>query len=279
LAKPRSKTNTARTTKEEFLAYFAARDSLGPDAPDVRAMRDRICKTNMPLVGRQCGKMVKSRSIPETEMDDFIQAGATGLLQAIERYNPSIAMFSTYAVHWIRQALEKHLDSDMVIRRPRDSLMPWQTRKLEQEILIKTGRKATAEELEVAPRILEKWRQEDFQLRPERMDEGWELLATENQGDFGRKNTHDSSRDVRDSRPSACDALEGEEMRVMLAQAIERLPEVQRKVLEAHYGEEEVSLRKLAKEMNRHEESVRLIRVAALAAVKADILDQMDDEE
>ncbi|OPZ91536.1 MAG: RNA polymerase principal sigma factor HrdA [Firmicutes bacterium ADurb.Bin419] len=45
--------------------------------------------------------------------DDLIQEGWTGLLRAAETYKPDLpnsAKFSTWAVYWIRQAIQRHLE-------------------------------------------------------------------------------------------------------------------------------------------------------------------------
>ena len=42
------------------------------------------------------------------EYDDLVQDGYTGLIQAVDRYDPARGTrFSTYAVHWIRRTIEE----------------------------------------------------------------------------------------------------------------------------------------------------------------------------
>ena len=40
-------------------------------------------------------------------LEDLVQEGSLGLMTATERYNPDICKFSTYAVYWIRQAVQR----------------------------------------------------------------------------------------------------------------------------------------------------------------------------
>ncbi len=70
--------------------------------------RERLIKANMRLV-INIAKGYKCRYIP---MDDLIQEGAIGLMQATERFDPDKGFrFSTYATHWIRQAIGRAIDN------------------------------------------------------------------------------------------------------------------------------------------------------------------------
>jgi RNA polymerase sigma factor for flagellar operon FliA len=61
--------------------------------------------TYAPLI-RYCAQRLKDRLPPCVELDDLLQAGAEGLLDALERYDPAHACgFKTYAEHRIRGAM------------------------------------------------------------------------------------------------------------------------------------------------------------------------------
>lgn len=52
--------------------------------------------------------------------DDVIQAGSLGLMRAAQGFDPSLGYsFSTYAGHWIRQAIRAHIADDVLIPFPR----------------------------------------------------------------------------------------------------------------------------------------------------------------
>jgi RNA polymerase primary sigma factor len=54
-------------------------------------------------------KAYRNRAIP---LEDLIQEGAIGLMQAAERFDPDKGFrFSTYATHWIRQAIGRAIDN------------------------------------------------------------------------------------------------------------------------------------------------------------------------
>lgn len=54
------------------------------------------------------------------ELDDLMQAGAIGLMKAIERFDPSRGIaFATYAVWWIRHGIQREVEShSSTIRKP-----------------------------------------------------------------------------------------------------------------------------------------------------------------
>lgn len=70
--------------------------------------RKRLIESNMRLV-INIAKGYKCRNIP---LEDLIQEGAIGLMQATERFDPDKGFrFSTYATHWIRQAIGRAIDN------------------------------------------------------------------------------------------------------------------------------------------------------------------------
>lgn len=70
--------------------------------------RQRLIESNMRLV-INIAKAYRNRSLP---LEDLIQEGAVGLMQAAERFDPERGFrFSTYATHWIRQAIGRAIDN------------------------------------------------------------------------------------------------------------------------------------------------------------------------
>lgn len=110
------------TAEEEIQLTSAAR--LG----DSRA-RQRLIESNMRLV-INIAKGYHSRTTP---LEDLIQEGAIGLMQAAERFDPDRGFrFSTYATHWIRQAIGRAIDNkSKAIRLP--AHVSQSLRKIERE--------------------------------------------------------------------------------------------------------------------------------------------------
>src|SRR5579884_1740517 len=97
-----------RLTRQRLLTYeeevaLAARVQRG----DARA-KERLVEANMRLV-INIAKNYHNCLVP---FEDLVQEGAIGLMTAAERYDPSKGYrFSTYATHWIRQAISRAIDN------------------------------------------------------------------------------------------------------------------------------------------------------------------------
>ena len=74
---------------------------------DTRA-KGRLVEANMRLVIN----IAKGYHCPLVPFEDLVQEGAIGLMTACERFDPSRGFrFSTYATHWIRQAISRAIDN------------------------------------------------------------------------------------------------------------------------------------------------------------------------
>jgi len=83
--------------EEERVLALAARDGCEPS-------RKKLVEANMRLVVSIARNYANSRA----ELDDLVQEGAIGLMRSIEGFEPSLGFrFSTYASHWIRQAVSR----------------------------------------------------------------------------------------------------------------------------------------------------------------------------
>ncbi|MEI8281117.1 MAG: RNA polymerase sigma factor RpoD/SigA [Armatimonadota bacterium] len=108
--------------------------------------RKRLIEANMRLV-INIAKGYNCRNIP---LEDLIQEGAIGLMQATERFDPDKGFrFSTYATHWIRQSIGRAIDNKgKSIRLP--AHISQSIRKIEKEkerFIRATGGEPTFEQL------------------------------------------------------------------------------------------------------------------------------------
>lgn len=79
---------------------------LEPAEHSAQRARDRLTISNLRLVVR-IARRYQYRGLP---LDDLIAEGNTGLMHAVERYDPGMeTRFSTYASWWIKQAMRRAL--------------------------------------------------------------------------------------------------------------------------------------------------------------------------
>jgi RNA polymerase primary sigma factor len=128
-----------------------------PDGPDdcpadVRRRglkaRERFTRANLRLVVTVAKRF--RRMVPGEAFDDLIQAGNHGLIEAVERFDPSRGYrFSTYATYWVQMRVTCHLErSERTIRlpttiSPKVGAIPRTLRKLFNHL----GREPTREDL------------------------------------------------------------------------------------------------------------------------------------
>lgn len=95
-------TRVALLTPEEELE-LAERARKGDEEA-----KQKLVEANMRLV-MNIAKHYRNALVP---FEDLVQEGAIGLMNAVERYDPSKGYrFSTYATHWIRQAIGRAIDN------------------------------------------------------------------------------------------------------------------------------------------------------------------------
>lgn len=80
------------------------------------AARNQVVEANLGLVRRY---VFRRRRFKRFE-DDALQNGVIGLMRAIELWDPARGAFSTYATHWVRQAVDQaYWNAVELIRRPK----------------------------------------------------------------------------------------------------------------------------------------------------------------
>jgi RNA polymerase sigma factor for flagellar operon FliA len=224
-----------------------------------KADKNSLLTEHMPLVKRLAHQM-KAKLPPSVEVDDLIQAGMIGLLDAINRYEENHgAQFETYAVLRIRGAMVDELrSSDWMPRSTRANM-----RKVEQAMASlqqQLGRPPS--ESEVAKSL--KLPLADYQ---ELLGDsgGHQLVYYE---DFHDEDGNDSFLDryaVDDDDPLK--SLLDTDFRQTVIDAIDALPP-REKMLMGLYYEEELNLKEIGAVMGVSESRVSQLHTQAVARLR-----------
>lgn len=205
--------------------------------------KSHVLEEHLPLVRRIAMQMI-SRLPASVEVDDLIQAGRIGLLDAWKRFEEgAAASFETFASQRIRGAMLDELRAmDWVPRRIRRS-----SRQVEDAIQAAAhaaGRVPT--ETEVAAQMamaLPEYRELLMEIQGAQLVYAEDLRKEDSDG-----SVFDDAGDTRDSGSEQQDPLErllSVEFRSRLVAAIRELPEREAQVLSLHY-DEELTLREIA---------------------------------
>jgi RNA polymerase primary sigma factor len=200
------------------------------------------------------------------DFDDLVQEGQTGLLAAVDKFNPNFGyQFSTYAAYWIRQRISRALSrNERVIRVPCEQI--GSINKLfraKDELLAKTGKEASVEAL--------------ADYLDQSVDEINTLLFIA-QTTLPLENT-DSDEEVlapidmieQQAFEPAFQQIVQSELKNWLEMAIETLNSRESKVICSHFGintNTEMTLQEIGAELNISRERVRQIQVMAFNKIK-----------
>jgi RNA polymerase sigma factor for flagellar operon FliA len=223
--------------------------------------RDHLLKEHMPLVKRLAHHM-KAKLPPSVEVDDLVQAGMIGLLDAINRYEDNHgAQFETYAVLRIRGAMLDELrSSDWLPRSVRQNM-----RKIEvamNALQQRLGHPPT--ESEVAKLLnLSLVDYQDMLA----VGGGHQLLYYE---DFHDPDGQDSflERHSVDENSDPLRALLDTGFRQAVIDAIDALPP-REKILMGLYYEEELNLKEIGAVMGVSESRVSQLHTQAVTRMRA----------
>ena len=227
--------------------------------------KSRLIESNMRLV-INIAKGYRNRAIP---LEDLIQEGAIGLMQAAERFDPDKGFrFSTYATHWIRQAIGRAIDNkSKAIRLP--AHVSQSIRKIERvksELAREIGREPTLEQIAVVMGLTPKKLQT-------LMQSSQELLSLDMSiGDSGGMTLAGLIRDDSESDPET--VMLGKEVLDELHQILSELNDREQRVMRMRFqvGEPDTSApdpEEVAKELKLSRERVRQIEVQAIKKLRA----------
>ena len=225
--------------------------------------KEQMINSNLRLVVHIARRYV-GHSVP---LGDLIQEGVIGLNRAAEKFDWRKGFkFSTYATWWIRQACQRAVaNQSKTIRIPvhvderRNKL-----RRARQQFEIKHGREPSVEELAEAGGMSVQHAQEAL----EAVEASVSLNARLGDGDAELGDLFADQESI-DPELAADDALRS----VAVRQALEKLPERERKVIEMRFGfhGEATSLEAIGRELGITRERVRQLEAEAFARLAGEL--------
>ncbi len=224
--------------------------------------KDQLVQRFAPLVKRIAYHLM-ARLPSSVQVDDLIQNGMIGLLDAIDRFEAGMgAQFETYAAQRVRGAMLDGLrENDWLPRSLRREFR--QIEKAIAQLEQEHGRPPTENELAKALGVSLADYQKMLQDARGHQLISFEDLAVEGDEDFLERHLVDDSGD-----PSRI--LEDENIRKSLVKAIELLPE-REKLMMALYYEQDLNLREIGEVMGVTESRVCQLHTQAVARLRARI--------
>jgi RNA polymerase sigma factor FliA len=224
--------------------------------------KDQLISRYAPLVKRIAYHLM-AKLPASVQVEDIIQNGMLGLLDAISRYEEGLgAQFETYAVQRIRGAMLDGLrENDWLPRSLRREMRRIEVavHTLEQQHGRQPTERELAESLGMSLGEYQKMLQEA---------RGYQLVYFE---DFGEEEDDDFlERHMIGEAVDPLTLLEDQNMRNVLVQAIEDLPEREKMVMGLYY-EEDMNLREIGEVLGVSESRVCQLHSQAIARLRSRI--------
>ncbi len=234
-------------------------------------LRDQLIMDYAPLI-RFVAQRIASRLPSSIDIEDLISAGVIGLMDAIEKYDPSRDnKFKTYAEFRIRGAILDELRSqDWVPRSVRDK-----AKKIERtyaELEQRYGRAVNDQELSTALGMeLEEYHTMVAKVKAVTLLSVDELTGP-NQSD--RKSLLECLENPNSKNPFT--QLKSKGLRSILMKNIEELPEKQKLVLSLYYYED-LNLKEIGSILDVTESRVSQLHTQAVERLRARLKNTLED--
>src|SRR6201996_2817311 len=224
-------------------------------------VRERLILEHLPQV-KLIARRIHERLPVSVSLDDLISTGVIGLIAAIDRYDASHDVkLKTYAEYKIRGAILdslRGLDWAPRQQRKRAKLIEAAISSLEQQHHRMPAEEEIAAFLGLSIAEYQDWLSE----APGRTPGSLENAGTEEEGCDLLRYLADSDQDW----PSQI--VERSELERLLAEAIEKMPNLERTVLSLYYYEE-MTLREIAKIVDLHESRISQLKSQAILRLRS----------
>jgi RNA polymerase primary sigma factor len=219
--------------------------------------KERLINSNLRLVVSNARRYLRQ----DLNLLDLIQEGILGLIRATEKFDWRKGYkFSTYATFWIRQAIQRALESkERTIRIPNQvAQRERKVLRLERELAAKLGRDPTTEEIA-----------KEAELDPAQVDEIRELsrVVTSLDRPVGEGQGAALGEFIPEERAGPPEELSVSLRDETLKEAVYGLPEPERKVIQLRYGingDEPTPLREASRRLEMKQSEVSELEKKAL---------------
>ena len=188
--------------------------------------KERLINSNLRLVVSNARRYLRQ----DLNLLDLIQEGILGLIRAAEKFDWRKGYkFSTYATFWIRQAIQRALESkERTIRVPNQvAQRERKVMRIERELATKLGRDPSTEEVAEAA-----------ELEPAQVEEIRDLsrVVTSLDRPVGEEEASSLGEFIPDERSGPSEEVAVSLRDQQLRRAVDDLPEDERKVIQLRYG-------------------------------------------
>ena len=237
---------------------------LNPYEQQTKNKNEQIAVEYAPIV-KHIALKLSARLPSGFELDDLVQVGMIGLLEAIERFDPARGVkFKTFAEFRIRGAMLDELRArDWIPRSVREagSRLEEAYAELRKKNIDSPSDKQLAEQLEIKPKELPEFLEKAKPIP---------LLSLDQ---LGKQAEADSNLNILDTiadpeQPSPVDTLLGSEAKELVISALGKLPEKERLVLSLYYVED-LNLKEIGAVMDVSESRVSQMRTKAIAMLRS----------
>jgi len=252
---------TQRETEAHAVANPYQQEPRGGFAPTPEE-REQLILEHLPQV-RLIARRIHERLPDSVNLDDLISTGAVGLISAIDRFDPSLNVkLKTYAEYKIRGAILDSLRGlDWAPRQQRK-----RHKQIEAAIAAAEQRlHCTPTEEEIAVQLgVSIQEYHDWLVETQGLNLGSLEIATPD--DENGRDLLSYISDDEESWPSRI--VERSELQKLLAEAITKMPDMEKTVLSLYYYEE-LTLREISKVVRLHESRISQLKSQAILRLRA----------